>query len=147
MVEVNSVIEKSGALSFLFVISVFMSIYFIGCSGEEKEDSAAEASPELIIAAEDLNNVLPQRIALNTFFDSVSVSHNKMNYYYSLNHLSKEDYLQAELRDSLMTEAEDRVPCTLWRPAYMQGVEVSFTYFSDDGEEILQFTEAQTTCQ
>jgi len=112
----------------------------------DRNEADNVASPELTLAAEGLNDVLPQRIAQNTIFDSVGVARNHMSYYYTLGDLSEDDVLQKELKDSLVSEAERRVPCTTWRPVYMQGVDVSFIYFSNDGKEILHFSRTQSTC-
>lgn len=115
---------------------------------ESKKTNGESINPTLIYAAEDLNNVLPQRLELNTFFDSVGVSQNQLHYYYSISNLTRQDFLERELHDSLYTEAVDRIPCTLWRPLYMQGVEVTFTYYSVEGEQLLQFNRAQEgSCQ
>lgn len=140
----SSVPIRVGAMV-LIIIAVLVLIS-LPRNSQDTSEISEKASPELTIAAEDLNNVLPQRVALNTYFDSVGVNRNKMNYYYSVEDLSKDEFLQRGLRDSLRAEAEDRIPCTLWRPVYMQGVDVSFIYFSNDGKEILRFTKSQNAC-
>lgn len=140
----SSVPIRVGAM--VLIIIAVLVLLSLPRNSQDTSEISEEASPELTIAAEDLNNVLPQRVALNTHFDSVGVSQDKMNYYYSINHLTANEFSQNGLSDSLMTEAVDRIPCTLWRPAYMQGVEVSFIYFSSDSQEILRFTRVQQTC-
>lgn len=107
-----------------------------------------DVNPGLAIEVEDLNNVLPQRLAMNTYFDSVGIGPNQLYYYYSLTDLTQDDFQKRNLHDSLYTEAVERIPCTLWRPLYMQGVEVTFTYFSAEGEQLLQFAREQAgSCQ
>lgn len=130
----------------LIIIIAVLVLISLPRNDHPPADSDSVVSPELTIAAEDLNNVLPQRVALSTYFDSVGVSRNSMRYYYSVEDLSEDEFLQKGLRDSLMSEAEGRIPCTLWRPVYMQGVNVSFIYFSNEGREILRFTKSQNPC-
>lgn len=130
----------------LIIIIAVLVLISLPRNDRDAADSDSVASPELTIAAEDLNNVLPQRVALSTYFDSVGVNRNSMSYYYSVEDLSEYEFLQKGLRDSLMSEAEGRIPCTLWRPVYMQGVDVSFIYFSNEGREILRFTKSQNAC-
>lgn len=130
------------------LVAIVAILVLISLPRNDRDSAEADnaASPELTTAAEGLNDVLPQRIAQSTYFDSVGVSKNSMNYYYSLENLSEDEFLQKGLTDSLMSEAENRVPCTTWRPVYMQGVDVSFIYYSNDGKEILHFTRSQSTC-
>lgn len=126
-----------------------LSIILISsCTTSEEENQEAEMfNPALETEAEDLNNVLPQRLDLNTSFDSVGLGTNQLRYYYSISNLTRKDFEERELHDSLYTEAVDRIPCTLWRPVHMQGVEVSFTYFSSRGEQLLHFARQQEVCQ
>jgi len=141
--------KGSGPIRIAAILIIIIAVLVLISLPRNDRDAAEAdivASPELTIAAEDLNNVLPQRVALTTYFDSVGVSRNSMTYYYSVEDLSEDEFLQKGLRDSLMSEAEDRIPCTLWRPVYMQGVDVSFIYHSNDGKEILHFSRTQNTC-
>ena len=133
---------RNEAKNFLIVIAVILLSF--ACSSENQNEM--ETNPALINAAEDLNHILPQRQGLDTFLDSVTVNLNRMNYYYSLAGLTLDQYHNESLHDSLYKAAIERIPCSLWRPEYMQGVDVSFTYFSSDGEELIQFTESQGTC-
>jgi hypothetical protein len=139
----STLLRAGAALATIVAVLVLISLPR-NTSDMNEADNAA--SPELTTAAEGLNDVLPQRIAQSTYFDSVGVSKNSMSYYYSLENLSEDEFLQKGLMDSLMSEAENRVPCTTWRPVYMQGVDVSFIYYSNDGKEILHFTRSQSTC-
>ena len=144
MSQKKSTLLRAGvALATIVAVLVLISLPRYSSDQSEADDIA---SPELNEAADGLNDVLPQRIAQSTYFDSVGVRKNSMSYYYSLENLSEDEFLQKELKDSLMSEAEKRVPCTTWRPVYMQGVDVSFIYYSNDGKEILHFTRSQSTC-
>ena len=139
----STFLKASAALAVVAAVLVLISLPRYSSDQSEADDIA---SPELNEAADGLNDVLPQRIAQNTIFDSVGVARNHMSYYYTLGDLSEDDVLQNGLKDSLLSEAEKRVPCTTWRPVYMQGVDVSFIYMSNDGKEILHFTRTQSTC-
>ena len=139
----STFLKASAALAVVAAVLVLISLPRYSSDQSEADNIA---SPELNEAADGLNDVLPQRIAQNTIFDSVGVARNHMSYYYTLGDLSEDDVLQKELKDSLVSEAERRVPCTTWRPVYMQGVDVSFIYFSNDGKEILHFSRTQSTC-
>jgi len=144
MSQKKSTLLRAGvALATIVAVLVLISLPRYSSDQSEADDIA---SPELNEAADGLNDVLPQRIAQSTYFDSVGVRKNSMSYYYSLENLSEDEFLQKGLKDSLMSEAEKRVPCTTWRPVYMQGVDVSFIYYSNDGKEILHFTRSQSTC-
>jgi len=144
MSQKKSTLLRAGvALATIVAVLVLISLPRYSSDQSEADDIA---SPELNEAADGLNDVLPQRIAQSTYFDSVGVRKNSMSYYYSLENLSEDEFLQKGLKDSLMSEAEKRVPCTTWRPVYMQGVDVSFIYMSNDGKEILHFTRTQSTC-
>lgn len=117
------------------------------CTISEKEIQEAETvNLALEYQAEDLNNVLPQRLDLNTTFDSVGLGANQLNYFYTISNLTEKDFLERELHDSLYTEAIGRIPCTLWRPDYMQGVEVTFNYYSSEGKQLLHFARQQEAC-
>lgn len=69
-----------------------------------------------------------------------------MYYYYSLSGLTYERFMEESMHDSLYADALERIPCSLWRPVYMQNVNVTFVYFSGDEEELFQFTESQAAC-
>jgi hypothetical protein len=128
------------------VVAAVLVLISLPRYSSDQSEADDMASPELTEAVDGLNDVLPQTIAQNTTFDSVGVARNHMSYYYTLGDFSEDDVLQKGLKDSLMSEAEKRVPCTTWRPVYMQGVDVSFIYLSNDGKEILHFTRSQSTC-
>jgi len=129
----------------LMVIILAVTVYLI-TSLPSEQDNTEEINPDLQMMAEDLNDVLPQRLAMNTYFDSVGVKPNELHYYYSVTHISEQDFLEQSLEDSLYNEAENRIPCTLWRPVHMQGVEVTFTYFSSDHQKILELSRLQDQC-
>lgn len=136
-------------IGLIIVIAGFALTSFLPSSNSltaEKKKEAETINPSLANQVEDLNNVLPQKLDLNTYFDSVGLGTNQLHYYYSIFNLTKKDFTERELRDSLYTEAVDRIPCTLWRPLYMQGVEVTFTYLSSDGEQLLDFARQQESC-
>lgn len=78
--------------------------------------------------------------------DSVILNLNRINYYYSLAVITLDQYPNESLHDSLYNAAIESIPCSMWRSECMQAVDVSFTYFSSDGEELIQFTESQVTC-
>ena len=132
--------------NWIFCFTVCL-IFFSSCSSSQKKKEASGAlNQALATHVEDLNNVLPQSLDLNTSFDSAGLGSNQLHYYYSISGLTQELYQERQLRDSLYAEAVDRIPCTLWRPVYMQGVEVIFTYYSSEGEELLQFARGQEAC-
>jgi len=135
-------IKRYNVLHLLLIIVAFL--FSLSCNSENR--NLEEINQALFIAAEDLNNVLPQRQGLDLFLDSVTVSPNRMNYYYSYSGITTEQYNEESMRDSLYNAAVERIPCSLWRPEYMQNVDVTFLYFSSDGEKLYQFTESQTTC-
>lgn len=87
----------------------------------------------------DLNNVLPQRLDGNTSFDSAGHGSNQLHYYYSISNLTKRDFDERQVSNSLNSEAVRRLLCALWRPLYMQGVKVTFRYYRSDGPELLHF--------
>lgn len=123
------------------------TVLFTSCTiSEKKNEETEKLYRALEYQAASLNNVLPQKLDLNTHFDSVGFGSNQLRYYYSLSNLSEKDFLEKELRDSLYAEAVDRIPCTLWRPVYMQGVEVTFNYYSSDGKRILHFARQGEAC-
>lgn len=121
---------------------------FLSFVTDETEGTVDNADHEaLVMAAEDLNNVLPQNIGDDTVFDSVSAGQNSLTYYYSLTGLTHQEVIDNNLEDSLFSQAVNRIPCTLWRPAYMKGVEVEFAYYSSDREEVFGFSRTQEQCQ
>ncbi len=134
-----------GLLVIVAAVFVF-SITSCERSQQNFDGDSQEISESLIHAAEDLNAVLPQRLALNTTFDSVGVGTDQLHYYYSITDITRDQFISKQLEDSLYSEADGRIPCTLWRPDYMNGVSVSFTYFSSDGEKILEFTRMADQC-
>lgn len=155
MVHLTSTLFKkieNGILNQSYLIWVFGVIIsfgiFTSCSepGKESNESEDGDNPALAAQVEDLNNVLPQRLDQNTTFDSVGLSLNQLHYYYSISNLTQGEYEERQLHDSLYAEAIHRIPCTLWRPVFMQGVEVSFTYFSSGGEELLHLERDQQEC-
>jgi hypothetical protein len=129
-----------------FYFFFFTAIYLISVSCNPKTQNTSDINPALITAAEDLNHVLPQRQGIDLYLDSVSVEAGRMTYYYSHSGLTLEQFNKDSMGDSLYTAAVDRIPCSLWRPGYMQSVDVTFRYFSSDGEELFQFTESQASC-
>lgn len=133
------------AYVFVLILCFNLCIMFgASCTISEKETQGTETeNPALEYQAEDLNNVLPQRIDISTTFDSVGLGTNQLNYYYTISNITEKVFLERELHDSLYTEAVGRIPCTLWRPDYMQGVEVTFNYYSSEGEQLLHFTTQQ----
>ncbi len=144
---------RIGLLTITGVLLIGLLIYLTNGMLSSSAENAPPNPPgdeeqaSLVMAAEDLNNVLPQNVDAGTTFDSVGVGQGTMTYYYSLPELTGQDIAEQDLGDSLYTEALDRIPCTLWRPSYMQNVEVGFTYFSGDSEEVLAFTRTQVECQ
>jgi len=131
------------------ILCFALGILFISsCTISDEENQVTEIPNfALETQAEDLNNVLPQRLDLNTSFDSVGFGANQLQYYYSISNLTNKDFEERKLYDSLYSAAVNRIPCTLWRPVHMQGVEVTFTYFSNSGEKLLHFTRQQEVCQ
>ncbi len=156
MEKLSGVAKRNIILIILAIIAIFLLAGLFLKSGVfNKEDipetdpsaSVAAMSQEFIEYAEDLNDVLPQRQGLNTIFDSVAIAPEKLFYYYSVEGLTADRLESPIVRDSLYAEAEKRIPCTLWRPLFMQGVEVTFTYFSADNEEkLLSFTRSEDRC-
>lgn len=130
---------------FCFAIGILL---ISSCTISDDEDQVTDIPNfALETQSEDLNNVLPQRLDLNTSFDSVGIGANQLQYYYSISNLTNKGFEERKLYDSLYSEAVNRIPCTLWRPVHMQGVVVSFTYFSNSGEKLLHFTRQQEVCQ
>jgi len=129
----------------LMVVIMAVTVYLV-TSLPSEEDTSEEINSELQLAAEDLNSVLPQRLAMNTYFDSVGVSPSQLHYFYSISDFSEEEFIEKALEDSLYEEAVNRIPCTLWRPDHMNGVEVTFTYFSNDDQQILTLSRFQDQC-
>lgn len=156
MNTISGVTRRNITLIVLAIIAIFLLAGIFYATGILNKQVTAEPDPSASIAllsqdmieyAEDLNDVLPQRQGLNTTFDSVAIAPEKMFYYYSVQNLTLDDVSVPSVRDSLYTEAENRIPCTLWRPLFMQGVEVTFTYYSsDDGSKLLQFSRDQDEC-
>lgn len=141
---------RAAAKSHIFILKLSFNagmIFVTSCTITEKENQEAESvTLALEYQAEGLNNVLPQRLDLNTTFDSVGLGTNQLNYYYTISDLSETEFRVRELYDSLYTEAVGRIPCTLWRPDYMQGVEVTFNYYSSDAKKLLHFARHQEGC-
>lgn len=128
---------------FIFVLLLY------GCSGNHGEQSSvtSEPDPALIAFTEEMNSFLPERLDQVTFFDSLAAGTNHLTYYYSIHSDVMGLNLSEAQTDSLMYVAENRIPCTLWRPLFMQGVDVSFVYLNADREELLHFTRTQEPCQ
>ena len=143
----NMYIIAAGILV-LIVVSVFYPYSFSENEEIRADIESHQIDERLEIAVEDLNAALPQRQGLDTYFDSVALGHNHLNYYYTFADISMEQVAKNEqLEDSLYSEAEERIPCSLWRPDHMNGVSVTFTYFSNDGEKILEFERIEQQCQ
>lgn len=132
-------------------LALLILLLGVGCQqntdNNSTENSKSEIEPTLQMAVEDLNQLLPQSLGSNTSFDSIGVAPNRVHYYYSIDNISKQEFENDHLNDSLYTAAVDRVPCSLWRPLYMQGVEVTFTYYSNDQQELIQFSRVQKACE
>ena len=137
------------AAGILILIAASMFYPYSFSENEEigADNESHQIDERLEIAVEDLNSVLPQRQGLDTYFDSVALGHNHLNYYYTFADISMEQVVNEQLEDSLYSEAEERIPCSLWRPDYMNGVSVTFTYFSNDGKKILEFERIEQQCQ
>lgn len=156
MNTVSGAAKRNVTLIILAIIAIFLLAGVFFTSSFFKDNSSHESVPEDHIAiisqglleyAEDMNDVLPQRIGTNTTFDSVSVAPEKLYYFYTEENLRFQEIQEGSVRDSLITEAEGRIPCTLWRPLYMQGVEVTFSYYSaEDGNKLLEFSRIQDQC-
>lgn len=135
----------------LTCLAVLALLLTVGCNQNTDENSTknmeSEIEPTLQMAVEDLNQLLPQHLGSNTSFDSIGVTPNRVYYYYSIDNISKQDFENENLSDSLYTASNERVPCSLWRPRYMQGVEVTFTYYSNDKQELIQFSRVQKACE
>lgn len=128
---------------YLFVLLLY------GCSGNHGEQSSvtSEPDPALVAFTEEMNSFLPQRLDQVTFFDSLGAGANHLTYYYSIHSDGMGSNLTEAQTDSLLQVAENRIPCTLWRPLFMQGVDLSFVYLNADREELLHFTRTQEPCQ
>lgn len=156
MEKLSGVARRNITLIILAIIAIFLLAGLFLKSGVFSKDEITETDPSASIAtlsqefieyAEDLNDVLPQRQGLNTMFDSVAIAPEKLFYYYSVEGLTANRLQTSTVRDSLFAEAEKRIPCTLWRPIFMQGVEVTFTYLSaDNGDKLLSFTRSEDRC-
>ena len=136
---------------FIGSLALIVFMLLTGCNESSNNEQSGiqdtnEINPALLIAVEDLNNVLPQRQGASTYFDSVGVEPNHLYYYYTIENLSFDTFVENELSDSLYSASVERIPCSLWRPVYMQGVQVTFTYHSNDQQELLQFTRFQDEC-
>lgn len=126
-----------------------LSLLLTACytRGESESIEASRQHDALVEYVEDMNSLLPQRLDETTYFDSLSAGVNLLTYYYSIHSERIPGTLDPAQEDSLMQKAEGRVPCTLWRPLFMQGVDVSFVYLTPQNDEILRFTREQEACR
>jgi hypothetical protein len=148
--------ERNPKHSFLLFAAGFIIIVLIAViafltltsAGDESENTPGNnpGNPALYESAENLNQVLPQRLDEHTSFDSVAVYYGTLHYNYSIANMTADGFADGVHKDSLYTAAVDRIPCTLWRPVYMQGVNVTFSYFSAEGDELFSFTKEQQDC-
>ncbi|TVQ65933.1 MAG: hypothetical protein EA360_07485 [Balneolaceae bacterium] len=132
-------------LSPLFIVFLLIT----ACSEKEAEVQPAShlSDQALTEFVEGMNAVLPQRVDNDTYFDSLSLRQEGLFYYYSIRGFETAEDLNQEQSDSLMAMAESRIPCTLWRPHFMQGVDVSFVYLSPQENELIRFKREQQACQ
>lgn len=156
MNNLSGAARRNLTLIILAIIAIFLLAGIFYASGllnkheiidPDASDPVALLSQELKEYVEDLNDVLPQRQGHYTSFDSVAVAPEQLFYFYSVENLVLADLSEQSVSDSLLAEAENRIPCTLWRPSYMQGVEVTFTYYSSlDGKKLIEFSRFQDQC-
>ncbi len=107
-------------------------------------DQAAQQA--IIREVEDINPSLPINYGDGVTLDSVTAGQGSKSYYYTVEELTHEQVMRQQQMDSLQEEAVDRIPCTLWRPTYMDNVEVSFIYYSSDHREIFSFSKLFHQC-
>lgn len=132
----------------ILLLSLFLFL-LAACAEQEERGTTEVVHPNSALAeyVEDMNSLLPQRLDETTYFDSLSAGVNHLTYYYSVHFESISGTPDPVQEDSLMRMAEGRVPCTLWRPLFMQGVDVSFVYLTPENKEILRFTREQEACR
>ncbi len=142
---------KKNTLSKFYRLAVLVLLLTAGCQqngdNTSNEKIQREIEPSLQMAAEGLNDLLPQHLGSNTTLDSIGVKPSRLFYNYSIDNISKIEFENENLSDSLYAAAVDRIPCTLWLPVYMQRVQVTFTYYSNDHQELIQFSRTQDACQ
>ncbi len=130
------------AIVIVFIIS---AVFFYKYSSltRDAQNTKLLTNQELLDEVITTNIALPLQLDNSTVFDSISINEGMLNYYYTLTELTKYEFIDKKLEDSLYTVAINRIPCTLWNPGFMEGIEVSFSYHSRDDALLLQFSKTK----